>query len=199
MAHNNFILNLLPKVLQNKVKTVQQVLQKPSVVKVAVSLCDTFTLKETDTALLPQYDFQFPVLHCLAEVTNHLNGIEASVCREFSDIGFRFLSSKNISIANILDFLSDISKESIGFPDIAAVKISVESEMPAEDSVYFIIHDYTGLLTTLNNVLKYFKSKHVSCLQHYSDKVCLGNMSLVCTDVSLDVFSSSKYLAQLGE
>ena len=39
-------------------------------------------------------------------------------------------------MANILDFLSDISKESIGFPDIATEKISVD--------LLNIIHNYTG-------------------------------------------------------
>ena len=43
-------------------------------------------------------------------------------------------------MANILDFLSDISKESIGFPDIATEKISVD--------LLNIIHNYTGLLST---------------------------------------------------
>ena len=35
-------------------------------------------------------------------------------------------------------------------PDIAGIWISIETEMPAEDYVYFIRHDYTGLSSTIN-------------------------------------------------
>lgn len=190
VAQNNIITDTLPKELQNKVASLQQVLKKPSVVKVLVSLFDQCSLKETDDVLFPHYEFNFPVHNLHAEIANRTYGMEASVSRDFSDIQIEFLSSKNISTANIIDFLSDISGKIISVSNIAGIRINVETEMPAPNSVYFIQHEYRGFVSGINKALKYFKAKNVSCPLHYSESVCSRRMSLLCTDVRLSVFSS---------
>ena len=86
-------------------------MERPSQIKINVSLSQTVTLIQYEPYLLPEYIFEFPVGD-----KNERTGIERSCeCapESFSQLELQFQSSSNVSPADIFQFLSDITGEDI--------------------------------------------------------------------------------------
>ena len=190
---------ILPHTLNEYISNMQLVLQKASSVTADVSLFKSLHLQPLDKYIFPQYDISFPLdTTCYAEIKNSTTGIEAVVNVDFSALQLSFLSSCNISMADILQFLSDISGEFISVPDIQSLFLAIETDMPSPDAVYCIKHEYRGPLSTLKDAIKTFKSRATnwSHISHYSKA---KHSPLVCSSVTLYLYSSSELMRYLEE
>ena len=199
VAKHKLPTDTLPRHLQQTNANILQVLETNSVVTAHVQLFREFTLHQTDPCLHPQYVFEYPLDDSYAEVTNLTNGITAVVCNEFSELALQFLTTSNISISNILDFISDVAGETLLIPEISNISFTTKTYMPTPNTIYCIQHEYIGYLSNLRSILNQFKSKNFCCLMHYSEKMYFENISLLCTHVSPDFYTTQQYLTALEE
>ena len=187
-AKLNFDITHLPNELQEYVVKIKNIFNSDSIITLDVFLYDNLSLKVCDPHVLPQYSFDFPLgLDVYASVKNETSGIECcGVDVTFSHLPLKFHSSSNVSVANILDFISDISGAELLLPDIIIDNIHVDTNVVVPDGVFSITHNYTGWLSNLHSTLQSFKNKTITSLSHSQ----LSHSSLSCVDVWFDRFAT---------
>ena len=114
-------------------------MDRASTIRMNISLFEKYSLQSYDEHILPEYHYDFPIgSDCYAAITNTTNGIESQVSVEFSELTFSFLSSLNVSMADVLQFLSVISSEQMQVSDIKNTDSHIDTEIPSPDGVYCV-------------------------------------------------------------
>ena len=185
-------MDVLPNELKLYLHKIQNILKMPSTVKMSISFFKAYNLKtDCEERLLKSYHFEFPNgLDCYAEIMNETFGIKAIAEVEFEDIYIEFSSTCKISLADILQFLSDISGEEISLLDIKITSVDIETQLPSPHGVYNIEHNYNGWISTLNKALKSYKHRQFTCFNHFLET---KQPSLMCTNISLDYSTLSDF------
>ena len=192
VANHDLPVTDLPIELKDYVSKIHHILDRPSQIKINVSLSQTVSLIHYEPYLLPEYIFEFAVgMDCYAEINNERTGIDCSCeCapESFSQLELQFQSSSNVSLEDIPQFLSDVTGEVIPVSQFIINNISIDTDVCSPDGVYCVTHTYTGQLSNMNNIIHSFKYQAMTCLAQYKNMTI--HESLTCDEVCLDVFSS---------
>ncbi|MCU7800323.1 MAG: hypothetical protein KZQ70_09300 [gamma proteobacterium symbiont of Lucinoma myriamae] len=156
IAKNKLMINILPISLQKNISFLNTILERHPTITIQVSLFNTLNIIHLETYMFPNYITYFN-LPFHTSIKNITNGLHVDTPRQFRTLNIQYLAYFNISIADITNFISDITGKSIGIPDIININYIIETDFALPQQLCSIIHFYQGNISTLKQMIQNFK------------------------------------------